>query len=77
MSTPWNEYISTDINVLGGKPVIKGTRIGVDLIFEKLGSGDSIDDLLTAYPHLTREAILACITFASYSIRNEMVLDMA
>jgi uncharacterized protein (DUF433 family) len=56
-------YIMATEGVVCGKPAIKGTRIAVDLILEKLSCGDTIDDLLEAYPHITREAILACLTF--------------
>lgn len=51
-------------DVLGGKPVIAGTRITVDLILERLGEGRSITDILTEYPHLTREQIGAALEYA-------------
>jgi uncharacterized protein (DUF433 family) len=57
----WSDYIEQKKDVLGGKPVIKNTRIGVDLILEKIGSGERIEDLLVAYPCLTRQEILACM----------------
>ncbi len=47
-----------------GKPVIKGTRITVELILEKIGDGETVDRILSSYPHLTREQILACVKFA-------------
>ena len=53
--------IVSDPKVLMGKPVIAGTRISVELILEEIGSGTSIDDLLHAYPHLTREQVLSLI----------------
>jgi uncharacterized protein (DUF433 family) len=56
-------YIIATKGVVCGKPAIKGTRIAVDLILEKLSCGDTIDDLLEAYPHIIREAILACLAF--------------
>src|SRR5436309_10734149 len=61
----WQEYISSDPEILFGKPVIKGTGIPVDLILEKLAAGHSNDDLLKAYPHLTAESIRACLLFAA------------
>jgi uncharacterized protein (DUF433 family) len=64
--------IISDPNVLLGKPVIAGTRISVELILEKLGAGESIEDLLEAYPHVNREAILAAIRFAA-SIVHELM----
>ena len=59
----WADYIEQKKEVLGGKPVIKNTRIGVDLVLDKIGNGDTIEDLLLAYPHLTKNEILSCITY--------------
>ena len=56
-----------------GKPVIKGTRIPVDLLLEKMGNGESMDYLLTAYPSVSREALLACLRFAAETVKNEVV----
>lgn len=60
---------------MGGKATIKGTRIGVDLILEKIGAGETIEELLIAYPFLTREAILACISDGAALVRNETLVD--
>ena len=57
-----------------GKPVIKGTRIPVDLIVRKLGEGATIEDLLDGYPNLTREAIHAALLYAADLIANEKVI---
>ncbi len=73
----WADFIEQNRDVLGGKPVIKHTRIGVDLILDKIGSGESIDDLLLAYPKLNRSEILACITYGANLIRNEIFIDVA
>jgi uncharacterized protein (DUF433 family) len=53
-----------------GKPVIAGTRITVELILEKLASGESIDQVLEAHPRLTRESVLAAIDFATPVVRD-------
>ncbi len=50
---------------MGGKPVIKGTRIPVYFILELLSNGWSIDDILREYPYLSREDILAAIKYAA------------
>ena len=60
--------ISSDPSIMLGKPVITGTRITVELILEKLASGDSISDILDAYPHLTQEGVEAAIEFAKESV---------
>ena len=61
----YNQYISIDPEVLGGKPCIAGTRISVELILEQLSLGATIDYLLEQYPRLTEEQIYAALTFAS------------
>jgi uncharacterized protein (DUF433 family) len=66
----WREHISSDPSIMFGKPCIKNTRIPVDLILEKLGNGYSIDDLLAAYPKISKEDIKACMLYASVSINN-------
>ena len=57
-------------DVLGGKPIVRGTRIGVDLIVEKVGAGESISDLLADYPALTREAIAEALAYAAEAVRE-------
>jgi uncharacterized protein (DUF433 family) len=70
------DYIEQKPGVLGGKAVIKGTRVAVDLSLEKIGAGESIEELLEAYPFLNKESILACISFGAASVRNEILLDV-
>lgn len=69
--------IVSDPRIMLGKPVIAGTRITVELILERLGTGETVDDLLKAFPHLSREAIQAALTFASQTLRNEVVYSTA
>ena len=69
----YQDYITSDPSILYGKPTIKGTRIGVDLITEKLAAGESIEQVLDAYPHITRDQIRACLYYATAIIRNEEV----
>ena len=54
-------------DVMQGKPVIRGTRITVDLILRKLAEGASEADILDAYPHLTVEDIRAALAYARRS----------
>ncbi|MDZ7289056.1 MAG: DUF433 domain-containing protein [candidate division KSB1 bacterium] len=60
--------------VMLGKPVIRGTRIPVELIVRKLGEGATEDDLLDAYPRLTREDIKAALEYAAASLAHEIIL---
>ena len=57
--------IISDPAILGGKPVIEGTRIAVYLILDLLSEGHSFDNILSLYPHLTLEDIKACIQYAA------------
>lgn len=67
------ERIVINPEVLAGKPVIKGTRISVELILEMLSSGMSIDEILNEYPHLQREDILAALAYAVNVLKHEEV----
>jgi uncharacterized protein (DUF433 family) len=73
----WTIHIETNPEILYGKPVIINTRIPVDLILEKLALGDTIEDLLEAYPQITKNDIAACLLFAADSIKNEVVFSKA
>jgi uncharacterized protein (DUF433 family) len=57
--------IFSDPKIMMGKPVVAGTRITVELIIEKLASGETVEQLLDAHPRLTWEGILASLDFAS------------
>lgn len=66
----WNFHIKSDPDKLSGKPAIINTRIPVDLILEKLAAGDTVEEILNAYPRLTNDDITACLLFAAESIKN-------
>lgn len=65
------DRIEINPKVMLGKPVIRGTRITVELILRKLGEGATEVDLLDAYPRLTREDIQAAIRYAADTLANE------
>jgi uncharacterized protein (DUF433 family) len=54
-----------------GKPVIRGTRVTVELLLRKLAEGATEADLIDAYPHLTREDIRAAITYAADTVAHQ------
>jgi uncharacterized protein (DUF433 family) len=60
------ERIETNPKVLAGKPVVRGTRLAVELILELLAAGQTENDLLSNYPRLTHEDMLACLAYASH-----------
>ncbi|MGC9335882.1 MAG: DUF433 domain-containing protein [Anaerolineae bacterium] len=68
------DRIEINPDVMLGKPVIRGTRIPVELILRKLGEGATHADLLDAYPRLTREDIHAALAYAADSLAHETIL---
>jgi uncharacterized protein (DUF433 family) len=68
------DRIEIDPKVMMGKPVIKGTRIKVELVLRKLAEGATEDDLLDAYPRLKREDIRAAIAYAAETIAHEEII---
>ena len=60
-------------DVMMGKPVIAGTRITVEDILEKLGAGETVEQLLEAHPRLTREGVQAALAFAAEALRADVV----
>ena len=63
--------IEVDPKVMLGKPVIRGTRIPVELLLRKLSEGATEADLLSAYPRLTREDIQAALAYAADVVAHE------
>lgn len=68
------DRIEINPKVMLGKPVIRGTRIPVELILRKLSEGAAEADLLDAYPRLTREDIQAAIGYAADTVAHEETL---
>jgi uncharacterized protein (DUF433 family) len=68
------DRIEINPRVMLGKPVIRGTRIPVELILRKLSEGASEADLLDAYPTLRREDVHAAIRYAADTIAHEEVV---
>ena len=64
------ERIVTNPEVCNGRPVIAGTRIAAQTVFEFLAAGDSVDEILEEYPMLTRADVLACFEYASRLMGN-------
>lgn len=73
----WQERIIVDPQILVGKPVIRGTRLSVELIVDLLAQGWSEADILRSYPKLTAEDIHACLKYASAVIQSEKVYPLA
>ncbi|MGI8670967.1 MAG: DUF433 domain-containing protein [Aridibacter sp.] len=69
--------IESNPKIMLGKPVIKGTRITVELVLEKIANGETVNEILSSYPHLNREQILACVDFARKSLSLETIYPLA
>lgn len=69
----WHDRITVDPKVLVGKPVIKGTRIAVEFVVERLSQGWTVDQILREYDHLTSDDIQACLSYSCDVLKSEHV----
>lgn len=69
-----NNRIVMDPEILSGKPTVKGTRISVELVLEKLSINPDLKELFESYPRLTVEDVKACLEYAKSRIGNETIL---
>ena len=69
----WRDHIVADKQVLLGKPIIKGTRISVELILELLASGWSEQQILESYPNIEKKHLLAVYAYLKDSVSNELI----
>ena len=72
----WRDHINRTPGIIGGKPKIRGTRIGVGLILERLGDGWSVEQLIEAFPAVTAEQIHACQAYAADMLATDDVADI-
>jgi uncharacterized protein (DUF433 family) len=70
----WREHIEQRPDVMMGKPVIKGTRLTVELILEGLAEGATEQDLLDAHPRLRTEQVRAALAYAKAALSSELTL---
>ena len=70
---PLLERISIDPAVCHGRACVRGTRVLVHIVVECLANGDSVDDLVAAYPALQREDVFACLTYAAQMSRERII----
>jgi uncharacterized protein (DUF433 family) len=68
--------IVSDPKVMMGKPVVKGTRVTVELILEKLGAGETVEQVLEAHPRLSREGVLAALRFGAEALHESVVYPL-
>ena len=70
------DIIVKDRDILVGKPTIRGTRLAVEFIVERLAAGWTKDELLENFPSLTEEVIRACLAYAAQSVRAERIFTL-
>ena len=68
--------IVSNPKIMMGKPVIRGTRITVELILEKFAAGQTEDQILAAYPHITRDGVRAALAFAAEALQASIVYPL-
>jgi uncharacterized protein (DUF433 family) len=69
----WDNYITVDPKVCHGNACIKGTRVMVSVVLDNLAAGLPVEEILSSYPSLTRESVLAAISYAAELARERIV----
>ena len=69
-------HIGADPGILGGKPILLGSRISVELIMEWIASGATTDSIIVKYPHLSKDAVQEAILYSAASVKNEILLEV-
>ena len=72
----YKTYIEINPKKMVGKPVIKGTRITVELILRLLAQGATFNEIIQTYPHLKKEQILACLEYATQILEAEKIFPV-
>ena len=72
----WKSRITVDPEILAGKPIIKGTRIPVELILDLLANGWTTEEILENYPQLKKEDIIAALKYAAQVLKEEKVYPL-
>jgi|MudIll2142460700_1097286.scaffolds.fasta_scaffold950438_2 uncharacterized protein (DUF433 family) len=70
------ERIVVNPKIMVGKPIIRGTRIPIDAILNRLADGMTISDILEEYPNITEEDIRAALVYVSHVIAGEQIIPM-
>ncbi len=73
----YRDFLESNSDVMLGKPVIKGTRITVELVLKKMSEGASVEDIIMAYPILTINSVKAVLAYASDMVSNETLIAAA
>ncbi len=69
----WQDFITTDANVLAGKPVVRGTRLAADFLLGLFAAGWTHEQVLTSYPQLSAESLRAVFAYAAEVTHDEAI----
>lgn len=72
----WRDRITVDQHILVGKPVVKGTRVSVELVIDLLAAGWTEHQVLDSYPTLKTDDVRACLAYASEILHSEKVFPL-
>ncbi len=72
----WKDHIVSDKEILMGKPVIKGTRLSVELILDLFENGWTEDTILQNYPHINRDQIKAVFAYLKECMQHELLFPL-
>jgi uncharacterized protein (DUF433 family) len=72
----WSDYVTSDPEILGGKPVVRGTRLAVDFILGLFAAGWTQDQVLANYPALTPDSLKAVFGYAAEVLHEEVILPL-
>ncbi len=76
MALDWSDHVTSDPHVLGGKPVVRGTRLAVDFILGLFAAGWTQDQVLANYPSLTTDSLRAVFAYAAEVLHEEVILPV-
>lgn len=76
METTWTDHITSDPRILGGKPVVRGTRLAIDFILGLFAAGWTQDQVLENYPSLNPDALRAVFAYAADVLHEEVVFPV-
>lgn len=72
----WREHITSNREILGGKPIVKGTRLSVEFLLGLFANGWSEERVLKNYPTLKKDDILALFAYAQDSVKDDLLIGL-
>lgn len=73
----WRKRIEEKAEILGGKPVVKGSRLSVEFLLGLMAAGWDQSEILDNYPGLTRDDLLACLQYAKELLETEQLIALS